>query len=34
LLKEDMPIEYPKPQPIQGREEKKIVTEQSRKPSP
>jgi len=29
-----MPIDYPKPQPIQGGEEKKTITEQSREPSP
>jgi hypothetical protein len=34
LSKEDMPIDYPRPQLVQGREEKKTTTKQSIKPSP
>jgi hypothetical protein len=34
LSKEDMPIVSPRPQLVQGREEKKTVVEQSRKPFP
>jgi hypothetical protein len=32
LSKEDMLIDFPRPQLVQGREEKKIATKQSRKP--
>jgi hypothetical protein len=32
LLKEDTPIDFPRPQPVQRKKEKKIATKQTREP--